>query len=169
VDYVATNSDWDDEDSIEHLMASGFSKSTAENAVRFTGVAFGRLLLNELGVELSNEYVLFRADGSAAESAELDHSEAFREATRLASELSLHPGFKPLAHSSPEVDAVNQSLEAGSNPEDQVIGPVALFLDRPTPAGLQVAEEGIIRLAKTAAKMSPNESAGRVNKPWWKF
>jgi hypothetical protein len=49
------------------------------------------------------------------------------------------------------------------------MGPVALFLERPTPSGLQVAEERIIEVAKVAAKLLPKVSPSRVNKPRWKF
>jgi hypothetical protein len=87
IDFVGTNEKWNDETAKNHLVAKGVPELVADDAVRFTPIAFGRAFMESLGVELSNQYICFRADGSVARSGELDQNEAFRTALELAREL----------------------------------------------------------------------------------
>jgi hypothetical protein len=75
IDFVGGNEKWDDDAAKRHLVANDIQETIADDAVRFTPIALGRFFMESLGVELSNQYICFRADGSAARSGELDQNE----------------------------------------------------------------------------------------------
>jgi hypothetical protein len=169
IEFVGVNEKWDDDAAKRHLMANGVPEAIADDAVRFAPIAIGRAFMESLGVELSNQYLCFRADGSVARSGDLDQNEVFRTAIELAPDLALHPGFKAAAYSSPEVDAVNQALQDGSDAKDLVLGPVALFLEQPTRRGFQTAQEHVARVAREAVGVSPEAEKVPSGRPWWKI
>jgi hypothetical protein len=167
--YVAANPASDEETAIGALVAGGISQSLAEDVVRFTAVAFGRLILQEMDVELSNDYILFAADGSEREAGALRDKQAYRVAEDYAKEFAAHPSFRAIARTSPEYDAVNQALQAGSDPKDLVMGPVAMFAEPPTAAGVEAVQRRVTELARQAAGMTASDDHQPQNRPWWKF
>jgi hypothetical protein len=64
---------------------------------------------------------------------------------------------------------VNQALQAGSDPKDLVLGPVALFLEPPNRWGFEAAQEHIARMARTAAGVPPEVEVPQSVRRWWKF
>lgn len=168
-EYVAANEDWDDGRAIEHLVTNGVAEDTACDVVRLTPIAFGRTIIDGLGIQLTNKYICFRADGSTSRSGKLDQNDVFQTASANAHGYAQHAAFQVIALSSSEVHAVNQTLNAGSNPADLVIGPVAIFLERPTDSGLRIAHGRITTFAKMVANKNPKPDSPACKKPWWQF
>lgn len=168
-EYVAAHRDWNYERAIEHLVSQGLDESTAQQTVVLTPIAFGRMILVPLGVELSNELISFRSDGSIERSEKLDRNDVYRTAFVLGARHAQHPAFEPIAQSSSEFDGVNQALHAGHDPADLVLGPVAMFLEPATPAGARIAQDHIVEAARKVTN-APRPTAQTASKSsWWKF
>ena len=126
------------------LIRAGLSKEQAHDAIRFIPLAFGREILNGLGVVLSDTYVRVR-DGQEEErplAAEPFYRQAAELAPTFAADL-----FNPVAMQSSEFQAVNQALHAGAQPD-----------------GL-VASAPVIEWERDDAAPAAEPSA----RPWWKF
>ena len=67
------------------------------------------------------------------------------------------PGFKLLALMAAEVHGVNELLNKGSKPENITTSPAALFMEPPTPAGMERVRQHL------------SQGAGRPKKSWWRF
>jgi hypothetical protein len=59
---------------------------------------------------------------------------------------------------SADVMAVNGALKAGSKAENLATGPSALFMEPPTPGGIE-----------NARRLLSEEVAAKTKKPWWRF
>ena len=105
------------------LILAGLTKQEAHDAQRFIPLAFGREVLNGTGVTLPDTYV--RADANGQQERALKdepfYTEAMRLAPAIASELGMEV-FSAVAFQSAELHAVNNALNAGSQPEDLVAG-----------------------------------------------
>lgn len=159
---IELSPDATDGDLINTLASNGVVESVAERVVRFTPVAFGRQLLDGLGITFSDEYWRFDAMGKVVQSGNLSEDDVFTAATTTAPTFTQSPSFQTIALSSSEVSAVNQALNGGSNPADLVAGPVVIFDEQPTPMGITRAQDRI--QASLQSEASPNAP----DKPWWK-
>ena len=85
----------------------------------------------------------------------------FAAATREAANEGRSEGVARLGAMSAHFNAVNDALNAGSKPENLSLAPPAVFLEDPTPEGIE----------KATAEISRRLSASRkpARKPWWRF
>jgi hypothetical protein len=107
------------------LVTRGLSHQQAHLAIRFVPLAFGREILEGTGVHLTDTYVRMHEDGSTEERA-LKDEKFFTAAKFLAPQLMAELGgdaFTAIVALSPEFDAVNQAMNAGSAPQDLVMSP----------------------------------------------
>jgi len=104
------------------LIRGGLSPVDAANAVRFVPLALGRaILLGGMGMALSDSYLLVNGDERTEKA--LESEPFFAEAVRLAPALGAEFGIDVLSAvglQSSEVQAVNEALHAGAQPEDLV-------------------------------------------------
>jgi hypothetical protein len=115
------------------------------------------VFLDGMGIKFPADYLCFNAAGDVIESGLLAEQPYFAAAMTIAR--SRPPrGLPRLALMSSDVNAVNSALKAGSKPEDLVVGPPAMFMESPTPAGMDKARQAIRDRLATQAK-----------KPWWRF
>ncbi len=159
------------EDEVYAAMAeAGVPDRLADRAYKLTQVAWGRALLAGMGVRFSPDYLWFDAAGRVVESGRLEEEACFVAATRLAKKYRGSPGFKQLALTSADVNAVNNALHKGSKPEDMVMGPAGFFREAPTEAGMENARKVLeehMRASRKASEAGEREAAG--GKPWWRF
>ena len=159
------------EDELYAAMASaGVPEPVADRAYKFTQIAWGRVLLDGLGVKFAPDYLCFDGAGEIIESGLLAEQPYFVAAMAAARQRPPPAGLPRFAQMSADVSAVNSALNAGSRPEDLVTGPPALFMELPTQAGIDKARQ---LLAKQAA---PGKAGGAGatgaapdKKPWWRF
>jgi hypothetical protein len=146
------------EDEVYMAMAdAGIPESVADRAYKFTQIAWGRVLLDGLGVRFAPEYTCFDGAGEVVESGRLVDQPYFAAATASAGRYAGTPGFKLLALMAAEVHSVNELLNRGSKPEDLATAAPALFMEAPTPAGMERVRQHL------------SQSFARPKKPWWRF
>jgi hypothetical protein len=92
----------------------------ARRAISFLELAFGRVLLERLGVELSAVAVIDGRDVALADDPVYRAALAHAHAVDASGPAEL---YRTLALRSAEVAAVNQALNAGSRPQDLVLSP----------------------------------------------
>jgi len=114
------------------LIRAGLSKIEAVAAMRFLPLALGRaILLEGIGIALPDSYLLVHGD--AREERKLADEKFFAAAKWLASTLGNDYGANTVgavALLSAEVQAVNEALNAGSQPENLVASlPVVVWED----------------------------------------
>lgn len=111
---------------IDVLAEGGIDRKTAEDIHAFLPIAFGRLLLDRMKVVYPDEYVLINRDGGFRKDLPLWDEPVYRRAMLLAPGFAFSQrygeAFKYVALCSAEIDAVNNALNAGSKPEDLVLG-----------------------------------------------
>lgn len=165
-----------DKELMQALRLGGVPEPLAARTMAFTPTAWGRLLLDGMGIAFSPEFVIFDSQGSVAESGLLAGQPDFAAATRLGPQYMGTAAFERLALSSGEVDAINQLLHKGEKPEDVILAPAFVFLEPISNAGLKRAQkvmdqytsaltpqvEGNTPMAESAATLA-------TRKPWWRF
>ncbi len=167
---VAANPDLTDDELYDGLEAASVPPRLASRAVNFTQTAWGRVLLDGMGIGFSADYALFDADGNVLENGPIARERCFVAATRLCPRYQGTPAFQRLALSSADVNAVNNALQNGSSPENLVLLPPCIFAEPPTDAGWERAQQfmqnAASRIKPSAAKeAAPPEKGGT----WWKF
>jgi hypothetical protein len=146
------------EDSVYAAMAeSGIPNAIADRAFKFTQLAFGRLFLDGMGIKFPADYLCFDAAGDVIESGVLSEQPYFAAAMTIARR-GPPRGLPRLALMSSDVNAVNSALNAGSKPENLVAGPPVMFMESPTPVGIDKARQVLRDRLPAPAK-----------KPWWRF
>ncbi len=140
---LADNPDLSENDVFQALVDQGVSASLADRAYKFTQIAWGRRVLDGLGITFSPDYFCFDAEGKTVETGALAEDGCFAAATRLLPAYARTPAFRRLALTSADVNAINQALHAGSKPEDLITSPAYVFVEAPTPQGMQTAREAI--------------------------
>lgn len=146
------------EDEVYAAMAqAGVPGPMADRAFKFTQLAFGRVFLDGMGIAFPADYLCFNAAGDVIESGLLVEQPYFVAAMAVARD---RPplGLPRLAIMSSDVSAVNSALKAGSKPENLVVGPPAMFMEPPTPEGMD-----------KACKVISDRLVAPVKKPWWRF
>jgi len=150
------------------FLAAGIDPKYVHDLDSFLQLAFGRYILSQLSVGVSETYSLIKKDGSYERSIPLKTVPVFQRAMLLTPGFVNSPkyneGFKALALSGAEVNAVNNALHNKSKPEDlQMAQPI-------------VCEPGIeehVWQTSFNEVMSINmeklKTQSQVKKPWWKF
>lgn len=117
------------------LARAGIPRRTASEVSAFMPVAFGRELMDGMGVDFSPEY----ASGSAEEvrvvgllASHPVYAAAAALAARMVENRQGGADFVSVALWSSEFTAVNDALNAGSNPADLVAGPPVIVDDGPS-------------------------------------
>jgi|GEM_PF-1782772 len=141
------------------IVRAGVPPAVAAEVVAIMPIAFGRVVLDGMGIEFSPDYATpeSAAEGRAAGS--LVEQPMYVGAHMMASGMmGRQAGGDALVSTalwSSEFSAVNQALNAGSNPSDLVVGP-------PLITGLG----GGSGPADSAA--AATDPAGAGKRPWWR-
>lgn len=147
----------------EAMSKAGVPDDVADRAYKFTQIAWGRLFLDGLGVTFPPDYFCLNASGDIIESGVLEDEPFFVAATGLATERRHSKGFARFAAMSADVNAINTALHAGSKPENLSTAPPAVFLEDPTPEGVERAK------AEIGRRLSASPSREATKKAWWRF
>ena len=156
-DIVSPRAEFTESDVYAALADVGVPQPVADRAYKFTQIAWGRVLLDGMGINFSPEYICFNGVGEIIESGSLAEQPYFTAASSSASRYTGTPGFERLALMAAEVNAVNELLNRGSKPENLTMATPALFMEPPTPAGIDRARQHLLR------------GLGKPKKPWWRF
>ena len=157
---LETLPDFSEDDVYAAMRAAGIADADADRAYKFTQIACGRLILAGVVGRFSNDYFWLNAAGEVVESGDLRQEPHFTAAETLVRQRA-RPWVGRLGAMSADVAAINDLLTRGSRPGNLQTGPVVLFLENPTPAGMKKANRLIgdqLRAAAPAAR-----------KPWWRF
>ena len=167
---IATRADLDEDDIYAAMDEAGVPGPDADRAYKFAQIAWGRVFLDGLGVCFSPDYLCLDGAGEVIESGKLRDQPYYAAAMAAAPAAARSAGFALFALTSSEAHAVNAALNAGSSPENLDAGPPALFMEAPTPAGIEKARRIVAERASGAAKpggAAARDSAG-AKKPWWR-
>lgn len=148
-------------DIYQALMRLGISLETADRAYKFTQVAWGRAMLDGHGIKFSPDYHCFNQSGDVIESGPLAGEPFYTAAMDVVSMFKDSPGFKALALTASETHAVGDMLQQGLPACELATSPPALFMEKPTPAGM----EKVTRFLR-GGEQPPAKSR---KAPWWKF
>jgi hypothetical protein len=111
---------------------AGVPAGLAAEVVAFVPIAFGRALMEGMGVEFSPDYAVPDGDGGTRIVGPLLEHPVYGTAATLAVGLMAQQeqgeAFVNAALWSSEFSAVNQALNAGSNPADLVASPPVILL-----------------------------------------
>lgn len=135
------SAEFDETRILEKMVDAGIPGRQAERALRFTQVAWGRLLLASLQITFSPIYLYFDANGNLVESDQVETEPFYSVAYTLAPRYLSTPAFKQLAASSADVQAVNQALHQGVEVRGGRMGPSFLFLEQPNEEGWRRAQQ----------------------------
>ena len=156
VGVLASNPHADDERLLELLVASGLTVLDGWRLIVLLPIAFGGLILDRMGVTHSTICEL--DDGKSRLTVDLASSGLFQQARTLA-ETSLSQGtlsrgeFFAVAGRDSSIQAVNNALNAGSDPKDLQLASTTIFWREPAP------------LCPTTAGCS----VAPKRKPWWRL
>jgi hypothetical protein len=135
------------EDSVYASMsAAHVPDRDADLAYKFTQAAWGRLLLNGMGIKFAEQYYCLNGSGDVVDAGTLREQPYFLAATRLGPRYATMAGFKRMAAMSSDFQAVNQAMKSGSQPENLVTAPLVLFLEAPTESGIAKAKQFLSEL-----------------------
>jgi hypothetical protein len=111
------------------LQQAGHPVEFAAELVEFMPLAFGRLLLEGTGVQLSDVYSRLDREGCEKVQARLIDEPVYRQALAIAREVASQDqvAFMAVAGRSSELNAVSKALYAGSKPESLLVSPPVLF------------------------------------------
>ncbi len=130
-----TQKSLEDEDLVNILMEVGFPLLLARRIVVFMPLAFGRIMLKELNVNVRDEYEYFQKKGVFTDKKrrKLVDEPVYRESLKLAAKMAgketTGQTFLAIAFRSAEVNAVNQLELQGSKPENIVLTPMLTMWD----------------------------------------
>ncbi|GAB2939873.1 hypothetical protein GCM10027048_00100 [Hymenobacter coalescens] len=138
----------DDESVQQFLLAQGVDEALANQVVAFLPLAFGRIVLEQLSLQFSEEYSRVGASGRIHSGYSLAAEPVFLAATSLARQLVATGQWSqelhwPVAMWSAEFHAVNNLLNAGSQAENVELSPPVLLWNM--------------------------DDSAVAAKPWWKF
>lgn len=161
------------------LVRAGLPAGRASEVSALMPIAFGRALMDGMGVTFSPEYAVADGSGSTRTAGRLaDHPVYAAAAAKVAEMMESQVDGDALvgvALWSSEFSAVNQALNAGSNPADLEAGPPLLLPDgHEEDAGPAGAKPGV---SGSAGGTSPGVGSPRATpadvkaggKPWWRF
>jgi hypothetical protein len=141
------------------LAGAGVPRPLGEDVAAFMPIAFGRELLNGMGIEFSPEYATHTAGAGMQVAGRLAEHPVYGAAAALATRMVERreggDAFVAVAVWSPEFSAVNEALNAGSDPANLVAGPPLIIGD----------SESVHASAPPAPSAPPVPQAKR---PWWR-
>lgn len=128
LEVVSANPTWDDSQIEQALCARGVDPQSAQDLVAFAPLAFGREIVEQLGVKGSDTYRLHNlsngTDSVLPLAAELTYAWA-RQMIGLYRTRERNELFKVIALRSAEVAAINKALAGGITQEELVKGTLA--------------------------------------------
>lgn len=153
------------------MVAAGVPDRDADLAYKFTQAAWGRLLLDGLGIQFAHDYHILDGAGDTIESGTLSEQPHFAAATKLGAIHANKPGFQRLAAMSADFHSVNAALNAGSQPENLITAPLFLFVQAPSEMGMKKAQQLLSdllsRRGKTRAVTEPPRQTDAPHKQSW--
>jgi len=154
-------------DAVDALIAAGIPAEIADRAYRFTQIAWGRVLLDGLGIGFAPDYMFLNPHGKVLETGLLDDDPCYQAALKLAPTYRQAPAFRAIAPTSSEVNAINSMLNQGSKPENLQLTTAFFFLGDPSPIGLTRVRQLIHGQAKT--ELAKLGKTPKWIRPWWQF
>ena len=139
----------------KQLVEEGHDALAALLVSRFGPIVLGRMLMDGMGVQFSDTYLVANGNGSIAEQGSMStnpYFSALEVGARGHGELAPQVGPR-----SPEFTAINAALHDGSEPTELVGAPLVMFNGRPLPGSANKVEMAIAKIASSGSK------------PWWKF
>ena len=122
---------------VTHICAAIGDHDLAERLIEFVPLAFGRVLLTRMGVQLPDQFIRMLDHDKFSEPYPLDAEPVWRPALAYAKEAEKQMSkdeFFTIAGRSAEVDAVTQACAKGSDPRNLVGSPPILLHAAPMPA-----------------------------------
>jgi hypothetical protein len=113
---------------LEEMNQRGLNAGISWQVIGLIPIYAGRLLIGDMGPIFSDRLLILHADSTIAWDDRLSEYDIYREITSRQTQIRNHPRFKDLALSSPEVHAINDLLNKGSNPTDLQLSPVSFTL-----------------------------------------
>jgi len=130
---ATTPGDWDALH--DALSRAGVADRMADDVAALMPIAFGRELMDGMGVEFSPEYAAPGSDGEVRIAGSLAEHPVYAAAAALAAGMVANrqggEDFVSVAVWSAEFAAVNEALNAGSNPADLVSAPPVIVCHGP--------------------------------------
>lgn len=156
------------------LVLAGLPKGRVSEVSAFMPIAFGRALMDGMGVTLSPEYAVADRSGGVSVAGRLADHPVYAAAEAKVAEMMASQvdgdALVGVALWSSEFSAVNQALNAGSDPADLEAGPPLLLPDDDgedvNPAGAMATASWPATAGSPGAKPADTKSGG---KPWWRF
>ena len=127
IELASDHPQFDDADFVEGLVESGVDPDTANRLIVFVPLAFGRYVVEELGVRTDPTYERWLDDGTKRGPFALMDRVEFRVAMEHRDHLMSLSGAKNLAVRSAEVNVVNQMLHDGADPTGCVLTAVLVY------------------------------------------
>jgi hypothetical protein len=137
MEIVTANPRWDDNQIEQELRTRGVEAALAEELVSFAPLAFGREVVEQLGVKCNELYRLHNLNDGTEQEMPLAYEMAYayaRAMVGLYRTAERNESFKLVALRSAELDAVNNSLHGGVTQEalkESKMGPSIVYLRRP--------------------------------------
>jgi hypothetical protein len=152
-------SEFSEDDVYAAMHAAGIPAADADRAYKFTQIASGRILLAGIVAQFAENYYWLNGAGEVIEAGRLEDEPFFLAATTIVRQ-NPGPWIGRLGAMSADVGAVNELLKKGSRPRNLQTGPAVLFLEPPTVAGIERANQLVGEGPSTVAAH---------RKQWWKF
>jgi len=136
IEVISTNPTWDDNRIEEELRQRGVESSTAEELVSFIPLAFGREIVEQLGVKCSDTYIMHNLLDDSEQELPLAMELVYAWAKAMIGEYrnaERNEIFKLIASRSAEFDVVNNALKSGATTKDlkvSTIGPSVAYFHR---------------------------------------
>lgn len=90
---VAARAKFTEDDIYAAMADAGLKDSVADRAYKFTQTAWGRALLDGMGIQFGSGYLCFNRVGEVIESGQLADQPYFAAASRLVPQYTRSPGF----------------------------------------------------------------------------
>lgn len=148
----------------QSLCDKGFSAEISIQAVQIIPVAFGRHLLDGMGITFSEKFWVVDRMGKILQSGSFSENPIFVAALSLAPGLLNAAVSEDVVWRSAEVNCVNTALNAGSDPKNLALAPVAIFRGEPGAIGLRHVQETM-----SAHILELYKSKRPDSKTWWRF
>lgn len=152
----------------ETLLQAGIDPAYIHDLISFIQLVFGRYILSQIAVRLSESYTLIKKDGSYERNIPLKTVPLFQRAMLMIPGFVNSPkyneGFQVLALSGSEFCTVNQALHRKSKPEDLLMAQPVIFEPDIKEDVLEKTYSEVM-----AISMAELKSQVKIQKPWWKF
>jgi hypothetical protein len=153
VDYVEVRPHASGEELVGGLQSVGVSQADASRALNFTRMAWGRIMLGQMGVNLTDWYTCFNAEGEVVEQGKFLENQQYAAAHRLAAQYQAWDVFRVVALGWAEAKQVMGGIEGGILPQKLGMPPVYMMLETPTAAGLARAQSYVESRAAEDGRM----------------